>query len=105
MIIQKLLLIESEAQEAMRMLEKEKADMAKKAEEELTRRVLELEDAKNAKLCELRQNTEKKTSAAITKIEAEYEQKRSDLVKIFADNRRTWVDKIFYDVLYEPTGS
>jgi len=105
MIIQKLLLIESEAQEAMRMLEKEKADMAKKAEDELTRRVLELEDAKNAKLCELRQTMEEKNLAAITKIEAEYEQKRSDLVKIFADNRKTWVDKIFYDVLHEPTGS
>jgi len=101
MIIQKLLLIESEAQEAMRMLEKEKIDMAKKAEAELTRRVLELENVKNAKLYELRQATEEKTLATITKIEAEYEHKRSELVKTFADNRKTWGDNIFHDVLHE----
>lgn len=101
MIIQKLLQIESEAQDAMRMMEKEQADLAKKAETELAQRVLELENAKNANLEKLRHSTQEKTLAAIAKIEAEYKQKGSDLVKIFAENRTIWVDKIFNDVLYE----
>ena len=86
------------------MLEKEQAELAKKAEAELVRHVLELEDAKDAALRELRLATEEKTQAAIKKIEAEYRQKGSYLEKTFADNRILWGDKIFYDVLYGRSG-
>ena len=83
------------------MLEKEQAQLAKKAEAELAQRILKLNEIKNAELDKLRLATEEKTLATITKIDAEYKEKGSDSVKIFTKNRITWGDKIFRDVLYE----
>ena len=84
------------------MLEKEQAELTKSAEVELTKRVLELNDSKNMALKKLRLATEEKTLATIAKIDAEYKQKGSDLVKTFAKNRTIWGDTIFHDVLHEP---
>ncbi|MCL2285013.1 MAG: hypothetical protein FWC32_01455 [Firmicutes bacterium] len=100
MIIQKLLLLESEAQEAMRALEKEQALSAKKAEEDLSRRIAELEWEKDATIQKLEQSTEDETAEIIAIIEAEYKQKGSELITAFAANRDTWKGKIVQDVLY-----
>jgi len=103
MIIQKLLFIESEAQEAMRILEKEQTNLSAIAEAELTSRVQELEDAKNSSIKEMYEAVEEKTLATIAKNKAEYEQKGSELQKVFAANKNNWGDKIFHDVLYGPS--
>jgi len=100
MIIQKLLLLESEAQEAMRALEKEHALLAKKAEEDLSRRIAELEWEKDAAIKQLAQTSQHKTAEIIAKIQAEYKQKGSELINAFAANRSTWRDKVVQDVLY-----
>jgi len=99
MIIQKLLLLESEAQEAMKTLEKEQAYIAKKSEEELSQRIKELEWEKDATIQKLNQTTEAETAETITKIQAQYKQKESRIIAAFAANRITWRDEIVNDVL------
>jgi len=99
MIIQKLLLIESEAQDAMRIIEEEQAHLAKNVERELAHRIAELEKASGMTTNKFIQTTEEKTTAAIDKIKIEYRQKRSALAKSFAKNYHGWVDKVYTDIL------
>ena len=101
MIIQKLLLLESEAQEAMRTLEKEQVLLAKKAEEDLAHRIAKIESEQNAAIKILEQRSQDETMAAITKIKADYKQKESDLIAAFAANRNTWKEKIVQEILYD----
>jgi len=100
MIIQKLLLLESEAQDAMRSIEKEQVLLAKQAKEDLILRIGELEREKDIAIKRLEQNTEEETTRVIAKIQAEYEQKRSELITAFAANHHTWRDKVTQNVLY-----
>jgi len=100
MIIQKLLLLESEAKQAMQALEKEQALLAKKAEEDLSQRIAELECEKDAAIQKLTLRTEMETAEIISRIQAEYKQKGSKLIQAFAANRNTWQDKITHDVLH-----
>jgi len=100
MIIQKLLLLESEAQEAMRTLEKEQVLLAKKAEEDLAHRITKLESEQNAAIKLLEQNTEAETMTAIAKIKMDYKQKESNLIRAFAANRNTWEDEIVQEILH-----
>jgi len=101
MIIHKLLLLESEAQEAMKTLEKEQVYLAKKSEKELSQRIQQLEWEKEATIQKLSQNADKETAEVITKIQAEYKQKESRLIAIFAANRITWRSDIVNDILYK----
>jgi len=100
MIIQKLLLLESEAKQAMQTLEKEQALLAKKAEEDLSQRITELECEKDAAIQKLTLHSEKETAEIISRIQAEYKQKGSELIQAFAANRSAWKSKIVHDVLY-----
>jgi len=100
MIIQKLLLLESEAKQAMQTLEKEQALLAKKAEEDLSQRIAALECEKDAAIQRLTLRSEKETAEVIARIQAEYKQKGSELIQAFAANRSTWKNKIVHDVLH-----
>ena len=100
MIIQKLLLIESDARNAMQILEKEQAEISAKTEAEVAQRVAEMENAKNLALQEHIEATNDKTLSAIAKLTAEYKQKGSELIKIYTANRSLWEEKIFNDVLH-----
>jgi len=101
MIIQKLLLLETEAKEAMRNLEKEQAYMAKKADEELTRRLHVIQLERDAEITRLEQVAEQEVANGMTKIQAEYQIKENTLVTAFANNRNTWKDEIVNTVLYD----
>jgi len=101
MIIHKLLLLESEAQEAMRTLEKEQAIMTRKAEEEISHHLAELENEKQVAFQNLAQDIQDETQAIIAKIQAEYEQKRGELVSAFTASRSAWTEKVVQDVLHK----
>ena len=99
MTIQKLLLLESEAKAAMQALEKEQAQLAKKAEEDLQLHMAALESEKNEAIQRLATQTEKDAGTIIAKIQADYKRKGSELIHAFAINHNTWRDKITRDVL------
>jgi len=100
MIIHKLLLLETEANEAMRNIEKEQAYMAKKADADLQARLSLLEQEKDAKIHGFSQALERETAESIAKIQAEYELKESTLISAFASNRNRWKDEIVDRVLF-----
>jgi len=100
MTIQKLLLLESEAQEAMRTLEKDQATASKKAEDNLATKITRLEEENAAAIRELFHKTEAQTAIEIERIKADYRQRGSELQKAFAANRTIWVEKIINEVLF-----
>ena len=99
MTIQKLLFLESEAQLAMRAIEKEHVTLAQKAENELQSKLAELDYRHRLALDELTQNAETHAAFVIAKIQAEFAKKGSDVLSAFAKNRSLWCDTIVRDVL------
>lgn len=103
MIIHKILSLESEAQEAMRTLEKELSHIAQGTAADMAQNMADMESEKDAAMAQLSEDTHRETQATITKIQAEYEDKRSELIAHFAANHPTWVEKISTDILYPAT--
>ena len=101
MIIQKLLLLECEAKEAMQALEKEQALLTKKAEADLSLRMTMLKSEKERAAERLTQQAEKNASETIAKIQAEYKQKESELTQAFATSGNAWKKQIAHQVLHE----
>ena len=99
MTIHKLLLLETEANNAMRNIEKEQAYVAKKADEELQVRLSYVEQEKDEKIFNFSQALERETAESIAKIQAEYDLKESTLLSAFAHNRNRWNDNIVEKVL------
>jgi len=100
MTIQKLLLLESEAQEAMRTLEKDQAAASKKAEDDLATKITRLEEENATAIRELIRKSEAQTTIETERIKADYRQRGSELQTAFATNRTLWVEKIIKDVLF-----
>ena len=95
-----LLAIESEAQEAMKAIEKENAQLVQKAREELARRVAEIEKDGEAAIRKLQREAKTDTVSQIERIREEYRHKVKTLDNEFAENKNIWRGKIFHDVLY-----
>ena len=100
MTIQKMLFLESEAKEAMNVIEKEQQLLSKKTEAELSIRIAGLEKIQAERLRELTNMAEEKTYDTIQKINAEYEKKGSDLTKTFNTNRKARREKVINEILY-----
>ena len=99
MIIQKLISIENEAQEAMRTLEKERTSFAEEAGEELKQCLVKIENKKNADISRMSQEISKATDEKSEQIMAEYKQKGSELLQIFAANKKLWSETIMAQIL------
>ena len=99
-ITQKLLAIESDAQEAMKALAKEEAELQQKIEADLVRRVDEIENKGNQAIELLKRDSEAEKEARISRIKEEYKEKSQAYTKIFNTNRHEWREKILHDVLY-----
>lgn len=99
MTIHKLLVLESEAKEAMQALEKEQAFLAKKAQEDLMQRMIAFEKAKRHANKKAAKETEANAAEAITKTQAEYKQKRSEKVHTFTAKGNIWKDQVFHHVI------
>ena len=99
-ITQKLLAIESDAQEAMNALAKEEAQLHQKIEADLARRVAEIENKGSQAIALLKQDSEAEKEARIARIKEEYKEKSREYTEIFNANRHEWREKILYDVLY-----
>jgi len=99
MIIQKLLALESEAQEAMNAIAKEKTRLAQKAEEDLSQRIAEIEQNADVTIEQLL--AEADASERIEEIKTDYKGKEKVLEESFSANNRKWRERILYNVLYE----
>jgi len=100
MIIQKLLSLESEAQEAMRTLEKEKAILAQQTDNVLAQQIAEIEDKKDAAINRMAQTISQETQNTIAQIQAKYKQKGSELSNAFTANQSIWAEKISTHILF-----
>jgi len=100
MIIQKLLLLESEAQNAIRMLEKEQTLLSTKAEADLLQQMAAIEEEQDNILQKCTQDTAHHTATAIAKIQADYEQKGRELILAFTANHHMWKEKILHEVIH-----
>ena len=100
MDIQKLLSIESEAQEAMNDMAKEELRIREKAKLDLQRRLAEIEAAGQRAIEKLRQDSEADCATKVAEIQAECQRKIQELQANFSEKRTEWRGKIFHDVLY-----
>ncbi|MCL1877684.1 MAG: hypothetical protein FWF80_02385 [Defluviitaleaceae bacterium] len=99
-MIDKLLAIEYEAQEAMNDIEKEKADLTKTAHEKLAWRIAEIEREGAEAVHRFAAEAERDTAAQIANMREEWREKNEGLEKFFIENRKKMRGKIFHDVLY-----
>ncbi|MCL2386124.1 MAG: hypothetical protein FWC89_01105 [Defluviitaleaceae bacterium] len=99
-ITEQLLAIESEAQEAMNDITKENAHLAFKAQEELERRVANIENEGAEAIRRLVLETERHTAARIAYVQDEYRIKGEEFESEFMNGRKILRGKIFHDVLY-----
>jgi len=99
-ITQKLLAIESEAQGAMNALAKEKTRLAQKTQEELKRRMADVEFAADQEILQMRQLAEAEAVERISQIQADYIKKTEDFSEKLEAGKQTLRDKIIHDVLY-----
>jgi len=100
MIIQKLLSLESEAQEAMRTLEKEQAHLARQTDNQLAQRIAEIEGEKDTVISSMAQEVLQETQNAIAQIQAKYKQQGSELTDAFTANQSIWAEKVATHVLF-----
>ena len=98
MIIQKLLALESEAQEAMSAIAKEQTRLAQKAEEEVAQRVAEINKQADITIEQLL--AEADASERIDSLQEEYQKKETTLVESFEKHNRVWKERIVHDVLF-----
>jgi len=98
MIIQKLLALESEAQEAMSAIAKEQTRLAQKAEEEITQRVAEIEKQADITIEQLL--AEADASERIDLLQLDYKEKETALAGSFEKHNRAWKERIVHDVLF-----
>lgn len=101
MIIQKLLLLETEAKEAMRTIEREQVSFFKKSTADLHSTTQSLEADREATLASIAAAIEVQTSATIEKIQAEYYKKEGELTQNFANHHSIWQEDILHRVLFE----
>jgi len=100
--IEQLLALESEAQEAMKDIEKETADITKSTHESLSKRIAAIESEGAEKIKQLTIETENYTVERITQIQEEYRIKAEGFENEFRVKRKAQRAKIFHDVLYKP---
>jgi len=98
MLIQKLLALESEAQEAMSAIAKEQTRSSQKAEEEIEQRVAEIN--KQADITIEQILAEADASERIDLIQREYQKKETALEESFDKHNRVWKERIVHDVLF-----
>jgi len=99
-IIQKLLTIESEAQEAMNDLAKEESQLQKKTEAQLAARLAKIEREGGLALEKLKKQAGEAATARLAQIKADYQQKSQEFSETLHANQQQWQEKIFHDVLY-----
>ncbi|MCL1845305.1 MAG: hypothetical protein FWF77_05325 [Defluviitaleaceae bacterium] len=99
-MLEQLLAIESDAQEAMNDIEKETAVLAQSAREGLARRIAEIEREGTEAIHRLAVEAELDTATQIARAQEEWREKNENLEKFFVENREKMRGKIFHDVLY-----
>ncbi|MCL2357156.1 MAG: hypothetical protein FWC70_08370 [Defluviitaleaceae bacterium] len=99
-MLEQLLAIESEAQEAMLDIEKETADLTHGAHEKLARRIAEIEREGADTVRRIASESERETAAKIALAQEEWREKNIRLEKSFTENRKKMRGKLFHDVLY-----
>lgn len=99
-MIEHLLAIETEAQEAMHDIEKESAVIKQNAQENLARRIAEIEREGAETVRNFVRESEKDTAAKIARAREEWRAKNERLEKHFIENRKKMRGKIFHDILY-----
>jgi len=95
-IIEKLLTIESEAQEAINQMANEEARIRQKAQFDLEFHITKLEESAGREIEELRKENEEKYSIGIKQIQEKYRQKADEFYANTAHRR----EKVFNDILY-----
>lgn len=86
----------------MNDIAKETADLAKKARENLEKRVTEIEDDSAEAIRRIAKESEAHTAAKIAQIREEYLMKTEKLDADYEKNEKNLRGKIFHDVLYSP---
>lgn len=98
-ILQKLLAIESDAQQAMNTLAKDEAQLKHRMEAELLNRISEMETEGNKKIAELKHLSNEETALKISEIKAEYKIKLQKFLQNFNENRQKWRGEIFNEII------
>ena len=100
MIIHKLLLLESEAQQAMRAIEKEQQHLFEQSKAHIATQTDALEGEKNLALNRLHQTIHTETTTAIKKIQANFGQKEDELKTAFAKHSTSWKQQVMDHMLF-----
>ena len=101
-IIEQLLAIESEAQEAMKDIEKENLRLNETMQENLSKRISAIENEGAEKIKRLVSEAENHTAERIAQIQEEYLIKAEGFENEFRIKEKAQRAKIFHDVLYKP---
>ena len=99
-IMAQLLTIESDAQEAMNTMAKENAHLARKAEEELAKKIAQVERNSAEAIRQLGRESDEVTAAKIAAIQEEYASKGKTLESEFLASKDEALKKIIHEVLH-----
>ncbi|MCL2049756.1 MAG: hypothetical protein FWG87_13635 [Defluviitaleaceae bacterium] len=104
-ILEQLLAMESEAQEAMKDIEKETASLSQTTLDNLTAKVTAIENEGAEKIKLLVSELESHTAEQITGVQEEYRIKGEGFEQEFRSHKKTLCERIFFDIVYgEPRG-
>ncbi|MCL1883370.1 MAG: hypothetical protein FWF81_06445 [Defluviitaleaceae bacterium] len=98
-ITEQMLALESDAQEAMKDIEKEIVFYTKNMQDSLAKRITEIESDGAETIKRLISETEKHTAARISQVQEEYLKKTTKFEKDFRLNEKKLRGKIFHDIL------
>lgn len=99
-VIEQLLVLESEAKEAMNAIAKEDTRIADKAREDLQRRIAEIEQQGIDTIKRLEEESERHFLAKIRGVQENYRVKEDELRRRYAMKKEDMLDRIMRDVLY-----
>jgi len=94
-----LFALEAEARDAMNDIEKENAQLTKRAQENLLKKTAAIEESGAERIRRIVNETESHTAARIAQIQEEYRAKTAAFEKDFMAKREALRGKIFHDVL------
>ena len=99
-ITQKLLAIESDAQQVMHALAKEEAQLQQKTMENLAQKMAEIEAHSIDAIEKMKCDAETEREIRADKIRADFAEKTQAYEALFNENKQIWREKIFNDVLF-----
>jgi len=99
-LIENLVAIEAEAQDAMHVIEKETAQLAQKAKDALNEKISKIEQYSEESIRRLIQETDQNTADKIAAIQAEYDHKWEAFESEFNSGKDELRAKMVHDVLY-----